>query len=120
MNGSSRPPTPVLAIEIMGYVGVAFWLSMIVQSALASDGSLGAVALVGITLGGAHVVISSGARRRSRTAYLAMWFVLVGDTLLALLVDARAWALVVFTIVLLLLTRAPSAREWWTARISSS
>jgi hypothetical protein len=111
---------PILTIEIMGYVGVAFWLSMIVQSALASDGSLGAVALVGIVLGGAHIVISFGARRRSRIAYLAMWFVLVGDTLLALFVDARAWALVVFTIVLLLLTRTRPAREWWAERISPS
>lgn len=120
MNGPLRPPAPVLLIEVMGYVGVAFWLTMIVQAFLAPDGTLGGVALVGIVLGGAHVVISLGARRRSRIAYAAMWFVLMGDALLALLVDARAWTLVAFTIVLLLLTRAPSARQWWAGKVSPS
>lgn len=105
-------PRPILAIEILGYVGVAFWATTIVRTAFSDSGSLLGVLVVGLILGAAHVVISRGAARRSRIVYAAMWFVLVSDTLLTFFVDVRALVLVGFTIVLLLLTRLPSARDW--------
>lgn len=107
-----RRPGPILAIEILGYVGVAFWATTIVRTALSDSGSLLGVLVVGLILGAAHVVISRGAARRSRIVYAAMWFVLISDTLLTLFVDVRAVVLVSFTIVLLLLTRISSARNW--------
>lgn len=109
---SPTRPRPILAIEILGYVGVAFWATTIVRTAFSDSGSLLGVLVVGLILGAAHVVISRGAARRSRIVYAAMWFVLVSDTLLSFFVDVRALVLVGFTIVLLLLTRLPSARDW--------
>ena len=44
-----------------------------------------------------------------------MWFILIGDSLLTIFVNWHAILLVLFTFVLLLLTRAPSARRWYSA-----
>lgn len=43
-----------------------------------------------------------------------MWFVVIGDSLLTIFVNWQAILLVGFTVVLLLLTRAPSARRWFS------
>jgi len=114
VNSTSTPrrPKPILIIEILGYVGVAFWLSMIVRSVLDDAASAWPVILVGVVLGTAHIIISVGSSRRSRMVYAAMWFVLIGDSVLTVFVDLKAVALVLFTVVLLVLTRAPSARAW--------
>ena len=42
-----------------------------------------------------------------------MVFVFIADALLAIFVNALAIVLVLFTIVLLLLTRTASAKEWF-------
>lgn len=110
---SSGRPVPVRIIEILGYVGVLFWLVTIVRALIEDASSAWPVLLVGIVLGGAHVVIALGAARRRRIVYAAMWFVLIGDSLLTVFVDVRAIALVLFTIVLLLLTRPAAARAWF-------
>ena len=109
----NRHPVPVLTIEIIGYIGVAFWATMIVRAWL--DGSASAiwVTLLGIVLGGAHIVIAVGAAQRRRIAFAAMWFVVVSDTLLTIFVDVKAIVLVGATILMLILTRTRSAREWW-------
>ena len=110
----SRHPVPVLIIEVIGYIGVAFWATMIVRAWL--DGSSTAiwVTLVGLVLGSAHIVIAVGAARRQRIAFAAMWFVVVSDTLLTIFVDVKALVLVGATILMLLLTRTRSARAWWS------
>lgn len=105
-------PAPIVAIHVFAAIGVLFWLSQIV-AAFTADGNPWGVLLVGVVLGGAHVAISVFTSRHSRKAIAAMWFVLIGDTLLTIFVDWRAVLLVVFTIGLLLFTRAPSARRWF-------
>lgn len=106
-------PAPIIAIHVMAGIGVLFWASMILQAVMGDVDSPGGVVAVGVVLGGAHVAISWLTHRRSRLVYAAMWFVLLGDAALAALVDPRAVFLVMFTVVLLLLTRVPSARRWF-------
>lgn len=101
------------AIEVLGYVGVAFWIVTIIRAFLADAGTAWPVLIVGLILGGAHIVIALGAAHRRRIVYAAMWLVFVGDALLTIFVDARAALLVLFTIVLLLLTRPAAARAWF-------
>lgn len=112
MPAEVKRPGSVLLIEILGYVGVIFWISRILAAAVSGEDFF-PVLLVGIVLGSAHVIIAVGARRHSPWAFGAMWFVLAGDTVLALVVNPAAWVLVGFTIILLLLTRLSSARQWW-------
>lgn len=114
MKATPRP-VQVRIIELLGYVGVLFWLSMIVQAFVAAPATAWRVLLLGVVLGGAHVIIAVGSARRSRIVYAAMWFVLIGDSLLTVFVDVKAIALVLFTIVLLLLTRPAAARAWFTS-----
>ncbi|HAN70312.1 MAG TPA: hypothetical protein DCQ36_01805 [Actinobacteria bacterium] len=106
-----KRPTSVLVIEIIGYVGVAFWVIMTLRAFLTGSSSAWMVLLLALVLGSAHVVIAVGARRRMRIAIAAMWFVLVSDSLLTIFVDVKALALVLATVALLLLAR--SARTWW-------
>jgi len=107
----------VRIIEILGYAGMLFWLVTIVRALVDDALSAWPVLLVGIALGGAHMVIAVGAARRRRIVYAAMWFVLIGDSLLTVFVDVRAIALVLFTIFLLLLTRPAAAREWFAGSV---
>ena len=110
MSTLASRPLPVRIIEILGYVGVLFWLTMIVRAFVTGSDSAWLVLLIGVLLGGAHVVISISAQKGLRTGYAAMWFVLIGDSLLTIFVDAQALTLVLFTVVLLLLTRPATAR----------
>jgi hypothetical protein len=114
MTLASRP-LPVRIIEILGYLGVLFWIVTIIRAFIDDGSRAWSVLLVGLVLGGAHLVISVGSARRSRIVYAAMWLVLIGDTLLTLFVDVQAIALVLFTIVLLALTRPAAARAWFAA-----
>lgn len=107
-----RVPLPIRAIEIMGGIGVAFWLVTITRSFLEGAGNAFAVLAVGLVLGSAHVVVSLGARRRSIAYVYAIGFIFVGDLLLAIFVDTQAFALVAFTIVLGALAATSSARQW--------
>ncbi len=109
----NRHPVPVLVIELIGYLGVAFWATMIVRAWLDDSASAVGVTLLGVILGGAHIVIAVGAAQRRRMAFAAMWFVLIADSLLTIFVDVKAIVLVGATILLLVLTRTRSAREWW-------
>jgi hypothetical protein len=43
-----------------------------------------------------------------------MWFVFIADSLLAIFVQVQAVVLVIFTIVLLVLTRLPSSKLWYS------
>lgn len=107
-------PAPIIAIHVLAAIGVLFWLSEIITT-FVDQNHVAAVFVIGVVLGGAHVLISYFTSRRSRRAYAAMWFVVIGDSLLTIFVNWHAIALVGFTIVLLLLTRVPSARRWFTS-----
>jgi hypothetical protein len=105
-------PAPILAIHILAAVGVLFWISQIIGAFI--DGARPwAVLVVGVVLGGAHVLISRFTTLHSRKAFAAMWFVVIGDSLLTIFVSWKAIGLVGFTIVLLLLTRTAAGRRWF-------
>ena len=110
-------PPPIIAIHVLAIIGVLFWLSTIVGSFVDDSSSKWYVAMVGVVLGGAHVAISRFTSLHSTRAFAAMWFVFIGDSLLAVFVDWQAIALVLFTIVLLLLTRTRSARTWFASHV---
>lgn len=98
---------------MLALIGVLFWLSTIIQSIAAGFPDGWAVVPIGIVLGGAHVAISWLTSQHSRRAIAAMWFVFVSDSLLAIFVDYLAVVLVLFTVVLLLLARTASAKQWF-------
>lgn len=100
---------------MLAFIGVLFWVSTIIQAILAGFPQGWGVVPVGIVLGGAHVAISWLTARHDRRAAVVMWFVFVSDSLLAIFVDYLAVVLVLFTVVLLLLTRTASARKWFTS-----
>ena len=108
-------PGPILTIHILAAIGILFWLSMVIQSFAAGSSNALIVLLLAIVLGGAHLAIWIWTSRHSRRAIWAMWFILVGDSLLTIFVDVKAIILVIATIVLLLLARTPSARAWYTS-----
>ena len=97
----------------MAFLGVLFWVSTIIQAILGGFPQGWAVVPVGVVLGGAHVAISWLTARHDRRTVAVMWFVFVSDSLLALFVDYLAVVLVLFTLVLLLLARTASARQWF-------
>ena len=105
-------PVPIRAIEIMGAIGIAFWAVTIVRAFIEGSGNAFVVLLVGLVLAAAHAVVAIGANRRSITYLYAIGFIFVGDLLLAIFVDSRAFALVAFTVVLGVLAATPSARRW--------
>jgi hypothetical protein len=110
-------PAPIIAIHVLAIIGVLFWLSTIVGAFIEDSSSKWYVAVVGLVLGGAHVAISRFTSLHSTRAFVAMWFVFIGDSLLAIFVDWQAIALVLFTVVLLLLTRIRSARLWFASHM---
>ena len=109
---TTRVPSTIRVIEVMGGIGIAFWLVTIVRSFVDGANNAVTVLLVGLVLGGAHAAVSVGAHRRSVSYIYAIGFIFIGDLLLALMVDAQAFALVAFTVVLGVLAAAPSSRKW--------
>ncbi len=110
-------PAPIVLIHVLAFIGVAFWASMIISAVTGGSDRAWAVVVVGVILGGAHLAISHFTSRHSSRAFAAMWFVLIADAGLALFVDIQAVLLVLFTVVLLLLTRIPSARAWFSSQV---
>lgn len=108
-------PAPIVTIHVLAAIGILFWLSMVFQAFTTGASNALLVLALAIVLGGAHVMIWVWTSRHSRRAIWAMWFVFVGDSLLTIFVDVKAIVLVIFTIVLLLLTRPASARDWYSA-----
>ena len=104
----------------MALIGVLLWVSTIIQAILTGFPQGWAVFPVGVVLGGAHVAISWLTARHDRRTVAVMWFVFVCDSLLALFVDYLAVVLVLFTVVLLLLTRTARARTWFAPGIPRS
>jgi hypothetical protein len=96
----------------MGAIGIAFWAVTIVRAFIEGAGNAFVVLLVGLVLAAAHAVVAIGANRRSITYLYAIGFIFVGDLLLAIFVDSRAFALVAFTVVLGVLAATPPARRW--------
>ncbi len=108
-----RRPWPVIAIEALGYLGVAVWVIVIARTWITDPAAGWWVSIIGVVLAAAHIVIAVGSPRRSHLVVPAMWFILVADALLTLLIDVRAVILVVATIALLLMARTRAARDWW-------
>ncbi len=108
-----RTPTPIILIHVLAYIGVAFWLSMIVTAVTTASDTAMVVVVIGVVLGSAHVGISVFTTRHSSVAIKAMLFVFVSDSFLAIFVDYRAAVLVLFTVVLIALTRTGAGKEWF-------
>jgi uncharacterized membrane protein len=94
---------------------VLFWASSIVQAIAGGlpDGWM--IIPVGVVLGVAHIAISRFTARHDRRAVAVMWFVFFADSLLAIFVNYLAVILVLFTVVLLILARTSTAREWFAS-----
>ncbi len=111
-NSRSQIPWPIRLIQVLGGVGIVFWIIMIVRALMDDASSAVGVVIVGLVLGSAHLVMSVGASRRSRVVYYAIAFILVGDSALAIWVDPQAFALVLFTLVLAGLGSMGASRSW--------
>ena len=101
----------------MGGIGVVFWVVTIARSLIADAASGLGVVVVGVVLGGAHVVVAVAAHRRSPIYLYAIGFIFFADLALAIWVDPQAFALVTFTVVLGILAATPSARAWLRAPV---
>ena len=111
------PPTPIIFIHVLAFIGVGFWISMIISALTIGGDDVWAVVLAGLILGGAHVAISVFTSKHSTKAYVAMWFVFISDSALALFVNPQAVVLILFTVVLLGLTRFPSSKIWFSSQL---
>lgn len=106
-------PGPVLSVCALAVIGILFWTSMTVQAFSTSASNAWLVLTLAIVLGGAHLAALLWTIAHSRKAHLALWFIIVGDSLLTVFVDWKAILLVGFTIVMLVLTRTRAARSWY-------
>lgn len=86
---------------------------MTVQAFTAGAANQWTVLALAIILGGAHFVALVLTRKHSRRAHLALWFIVIGDSLLTVFVAWQAILLVAFTIVMLALTRTRTAKIWY-------
>jgi hypothetical protein len=119
MKNSSKSrfgPFPIVLIHVLAFIGVLFWLSTMISAIVDGSDQVWFVIALGVVLGGAHIAISLFTSRHNRGAVMAMWFVLISDSLLTIFVSWLAIVLVMFTVVLLILTRTPSARKWFASR----
>lgn len=100
-------------VHILAVVGVTFWVAMIV-AALAGKLTYSTPRVIGlgIILLAAHALISVNTRRQKPLAIALMWFVLVADAVLALLINPKAWLLVGASIILLI--AGYSCRRSWS------
>ena len=106
-------PRPVLGVCALAIVGILFWTSMTAQAFISGASNAWLVLTLAIALGGAHLAALLWTIAHSRKAHVALWFIIVGDSLLTILVDWQAILLVGFTIVMLLLTRSLAAKAWY-------
>ena len=114
MNSPRRNiPTSIIGISLLAVIGILFWLSMTIQAFVADAPDRWLVLALAIVLGGAHAVALLWTRRHSRRAHLALWFIIIGDSLLTVFAAWQAILLVAVTIVMLALTRTQSARAWY-------
>lgn len=106
-------PGPVLGVCALAVIGILFWTSMTVQAFTSGADNQWIVLTLAIVLGGAHAAALVWTVAHSRKAHLALWFIVIGDSLLTVFVDWQAILLVGFTIVMLMLTRTRAARAWY-------
>jgi len=109
---SRSVPRPIRAIQVMGGIGIAFWVVTIVRSLIDNAAASLGVVVVGVILGSAHAVVALAADRGSVVFIYAIAFIFLGDLGLAIWVDSQAFALVAFTVGLGVLAATPSSRAW--------
>ena len=106
-------PLSIISLCVLAVVGMLFWTSTTIQAFIASAANQWTVLCLAIVLGGAHLAALLWTRRHSRRAHLALWFIIIGDSLLTVFVAWQAILLVGFTIVMLALTRTQAAKAWY-------
>lgn len=109
----TNTPLSIICIGLLAVIGILFWTSMTVQAFTTGATNKWTVLALAIVLGGAHGAALVWTRRHSRRAHLALWFIIIGDSLLTAFVAWQAILLVAFTIVMLALTRTRSAKTWY-------
>jgi hypothetical protein len=109
----TKTPLSIICIGLFAVVGILFWVSMTVQAFTTGDANQWTVLTLAIVLGGAHCAALVWTRMHSRRAHLALWFIIIGDSLLTIFAAWQAILLVAFTIVMLALTRTRSAKTWY-------
>ena len=112
-NLRTNAPLSIICIGLFAVIGILFWVSMTVQAFTTGGDNKWTVLVLAIVLGGAHGAALVWTRRHSRRAHLALWFIIVGDSLLTIFAAWQAILLVAFTIVMLALTRTQSAKAWY-------
>ena len=112
---TTRAPASIIALHALAGIGVLFWLSRALLAVTSADPDVLWVIALAVVLGGAHVAVSMLTARHSRLAILAMWFIAIGDGLLAIFVNEQAIVLVAFTVIMLLLAHSRAARAWYAA-----
>ena len=109
----TRTPLSIISIGLLAIVGILFWASMTLQAFTAGATNQWTVLSLAIVLGGAHGAALIWTYRHSRRAHFALWFIIIGDSLLTVFASWQAILLVGFTIVMLALTRTSSAKAWY-------
>ena len=103
-----------IIVHALAFIGVTFWLVMIVRALMGVGQYTGWKLIVtGLVLGGAHLLISLSTRRRSAAAIPLIWFVLVADLLLGVFVNPKVFLLVGASIILL--AAGYACRRAWNA-----
>ena len=103
-----------IIVHALAFIGVTFWLVMIVRALMGVGQYTGWKLIVtGLVLGAAHLLISLFTRRRSAAAIPLIWFVLVADLLQGVFVNPKVFLLVGASIILL--AAGYACRRAWNA-----
>ena len=109
----SNVPLSIIGIGTLAIIGILFWTVTTVQAFATDATNKWFVLTLAVILGGAHGAALVWTSKHSRRAHLALWFIIIGDSLLTLFVAWQAVLLVAFTIVMLALTRTRAAKAWY-------
>ena len=109
----TKIPPSIIGIGLLAIIGILFWTVTTVQAFTTDATNKWFVLALAVILGGAHAAALVWTRRHSRRAHLALWFIIIGDSLLTIFAAWQAIVLVGFTIVMLALTRTQAAKAWY-------
>ncbi len=90
-------------VQVFAWVGVAFWIWMVIKRIL--DGwpeASGVVVVLAVVLGGSHYLISRLTSIESVVALWLTWFVFISDLALSIFINPKALVLVAATVVMLI------------------
>lgn len=93
---------PARIVHTVAVIGVIFWLGMVIDALMGGfEGHLAQIIVLAVVLGGAHVLVSYFTTKQSIAAIWFTWFIFVGDSLLGIFVNPKAFILAGATVILL-------------------